>query len=155
MPKKSKRLKKKLEEENINFLKTMRGGVVLNTDNDDSRRAVEFCYRTWKTLVNPIIDWDDAEVWEYLNEWINVPHCSLYDEGFKRIGCIGCPMGGRTQMLKEFARWPKYKQAYIRACERSCEHLTDSKVKVLETYQGETDGEKVFNWWIQEPMKKD
>ena len=125
--------------------------MVLNTDNSDSRRAVEFCYRTWKTLINPIIDWDDAEVWEYLNEWVKVPHCSLYDEGFKRIGCIGCPMGGREQMLREFERWPKYKEAYIRACERCCEHMTESKEKILKTYPGRTNGEKVFNWWIQEP----
>ncbi len=62
-------------------------------------------------------------------------------------------MGGKKQMLEEFERWPKYKEAYLRACERSCEHMTESKRKVLETYPGKTNGEKIFNWWMREPMK--
>lgn len=37
--------------------RTSKGGLILNTDNDESRRMVEMCYRTHKTLVNPIIDW--------------------------------------------------------------------------------------------------
>ena len=34
----------------------MTDGIILNTDNDENRRMVEMCYRTHKTLVNPIID---------------------------------------------------------------------------------------------------
>lgn len=94
------------------------GGVVLNDDNDESRRAVELCYRTRKTLVNPIIDWDESDVWEFLNEIVKVPHCCLYDEGFKRLGCIGCPMGTTERRIQEFERWPTYKRAYIRAFDK-------------------------------------
>lgn len=57
-------------------------------------------------------------------------------------------------MLKEFERYPKYKAAYIRAFERSCERTTRSKEDILRTYPGATNGEKVFNWWIKEPIPK-
>ena len=69
-----------------------RGNIILNDDNDENRRMVEHCYRTSKVLVNPIVDWTDEDVWEVLNHVAKVPHCCLYDEGYTRIGCIGCPM---------------------------------------------------------------
>jgi len=42
------------------------GNVILNNDNDESRELVERCYRQRKTLVNPIVNWDDDDVWEFL-----------------------------------------------------------------------------------------
>ena len=96
-----------------------RGGLILNDDNDEARRMVENCYRTRKTLVNPILDWTDEDVWEFLNDVVKVPHCELYDPPYnlKRIGCIGCPMSG-THMKDEFAMWPKYRDMYIRAFDK-------------------------------------
>ena len=61
--------------------RTSKNGLILNTDNDESRRMVEMCYRTHKTLVNPIIDWTDEDVWEFIR-LCNVPYCELYDCGF-------------------------------------------------------------------------
>lgn len=92
--------------------------MVLNLDNSETRRGVEMCYRTRKTLVNPIIDWDESEVWEFLNDIAKVPHCCLYDEGFKRLGCIGCPLAGGKNMKRDFERYPQYKKLYIHAMER-------------------------------------
>lgn len=98
------------------------GEVILNEDNDENRRMVERCYRTRKTIINPIVDWTDEDVWEFLNgDWIRpggVPHCCLYDQGFKRLGCIGCPMAGTKRMAAEFLRWPKYRDHYLRAFQR-------------------------------------
>ena len=88
---KSKKVENMLEDNGVNFKQTERGGVVLNFDDDSARRGVEMCYRTRRTLINPIIDWTDSDVWEFLNDVVKVPHCCLYDEGYKRIGCIGCP----------------------------------------------------------------
>ena len=82
--------------------------MVLRLDNRENARIVEMCYKNHTTLINPIIDWTTDEVWEFIREY-NVPYCSLYDEGFKRLGCIGCPMASKQMREYEFERWPKYK----------------------------------------------
>lgn len=98
----SKSAAKELDKAGIQYTQTQRGGVVLNLDNADSRDAMEMCYRTRKTLINPIVDWDDDEVWEFIHKY-NIPYCKLYDEGYKRLGCIGCPMGSTKHRLSENA----------------------------------------------------
>lgn len=148
---KSKRLVQKLTDEDIEFRENRKGGIVLNDDNDSSRRAVEFCYRTWKTMVNPIIDWDDSDVWEYLNEWAKVPHCSLYDEGYARLGCIGCPMGGSKKQKEDFARWPKYRQLYINAFEKMGKERLERGLQNKEEW---STAENVMRWWLNEKERE-
>lgn len=128
---------------NVNIKETKSGGIVLNLDNAAERRLVEQCYRTRKTLVNPIVDWDETDVWQFLNEIVKATHCCLYDEGFLRLGCIGCPMQGGEKMKKDFARWPKYKALYLKAFERM---LAARRAKGLETKWG--NAEEVFAWWV-------
>lgn len=104
------------------FNQPLRGGVRLPLDSfDKNTQMVEMCYRTHTTTINPIIDWDDGEVWEFIKEY-KVPYCCLYDEGFKRLGCIGCPMGSREQREREFERWPKYKNLYMIAFQKMIEN---------------------------------
>lgn len=91
--------------------------IVLNDDNEIARRMVELCYRTNKTLVNPIVDWTTEDVWAFLND-NNIPHCCLYDEGYKRLGCIGCPMANSATRNRDFERYPKYKTLYLHAFEK-------------------------------------
>jgi phosphoadenosine phosphosulfate reductase len=43
--------------------------------------------------VNPIYDWNEWEVWRYINE-NNLPYNPLYDMGYRRIGCWCCPING-------------------------------------------------------------
>lgn len=125
------------------FKRTQSGGFILVNDNDDSRMIVEQCYKRKKTTVNPIIDWTDEDVWDFIHEY-KIPYCSLYDEGFKRIGCIGCPMARTKGREVEFARWPKHKQAYIRAFDKM---LDERKMKDLQTEW--ENGQDVFNWWME------
>ena len=106
------------------------GDVIMNDDNDANRRMVEQCYRTRKTMVNPIVDWTDEDVWEFLNE-NNIPQCSLYDEGFTRLGCIGCPLSGSRNMIRDFERWPKYKELYIRAFQRMIDNHP-GEIRILD-----------------------
>lgn len=63
--------------------------------------------------------------------------------GNDRIGCIGCPLAGGKQMKAEFARYPKYKETYIRAFDRM---LEKRKADGLPTEW--TDGEQVMRWWV-------
>lgn len=109
------------------------------------RRLVEPCNRhRAKQYIHPIIDWSDAEVWEYIKTY-NLPYCSLYDEGFKRIGCVMCPFGGPKQMKREMARWPGIARAYERAFQR----MVDKRRADGLSTQWET-GADVMKWWMME-----
>lgn len=90
--------------------------VMLMNDNDARRRMNEHCMQKKKMVVNPIIDWKDSDVWEYINSE-NIPTCELYQWGYYRVGCIGCPMAGKKR-YKAFADFPKYKNLYIHAFDR-------------------------------------
>ena len=138
----NKRTKKELIESG-NFTPTNKGGVVLNNDNEESRKMVEQCYKLTKTVLNPIIDWTDAEVWEFIHEY-NVPYCELYDQGYKRLGCIGCPMSSRR--AEELERWPKYKRAYIKAFQRMIDKYDKRKTEWKT-------GEDVMAWWVRNEFK--
>lgn len=128
--------------ESGNFQRTDRGGVVLVNDNDESRNTIEQCYRRRKTVLNPIIDWEDEDVWEFIHEY-NVPYCELYDKGFQRLGCIGCPLSRNAR--KEFDLYPKYKESYLRAFDKMLIYRNE---KGLETkWQTPQD---VMDWWMEE-----
>lgn len=78
------------------------------------RRLVEQCNRVARKMyLHPIIEWSDDEVWEYIRSR-QLPYCSLYDEGLKRIGCVGCPMSPRN-MPEQFKRWPRFARMYKHA----------------------------------------
>ena len=115
----AKKLHKEAEEGDSVIKKTKKNdAVVFLDDNVTARRMVEHCYAKRKTTVNPIVDWTDEDVWEFLNDVAKVPHCELYDEGFTRLGCIACPLQGRDGMIRDFERWPKYKEKYIKAFDK-------------------------------------
>ena len=115
---------------------------MLRLDNRDNARIVEMCYKTHTTLVNPIIDWTEAEVWEFIHEY-NVPYCELYDQGYKRLGCIGCPMSGGKGMVKELNAYPKYKALYLKAFEKMLQHNKEKGVKCSWN-----SPEEVMEWWV-------
>lgn len=108
-----------------------RDSIILNNDNDASRQLVEFCFQKSKTTLNPIIDWTEEDVWEFLNEVAKVPHCVLYDQGWKRLGCIGCPMANVDERRRSFEEWPTYKQAYIRAFQKMIDMKSSHRESVL------------------------
>lgn len=108
-----------------------------------TRRMVESCFKDkTRVFVHPIIDWSEADVWEYL-DGNGLPHCSLYDEGFTRIGCVMCPFNNR-QMRREAARWPKFAAMYERACVASFDKaIADGKER--KTWR---DGHEMYEWWL-------
>ena len=65
-------------------------------------------------LISPIIHWTERDVWEFLNDVMRVQHCNLYDEGWHRIGCIGCPMSNAKMKKIENRRWPHVKRNWIK-----------------------------------------
>lgn len=85
------------------------------------REVVEDKTSKKRKIVCPIVDWTDEDVWTFIKTR-KIPYCSLYDEGIKRIGCIGCPLSGTKNMRKEFERWPKYEHAWRLAFRRMWEN---------------------------------
>lgn len=126
---------------NASYNVTPQKGIVLNLDNDSSRRLVEYCYRTTCTMVNPILNWSDNDVWDFLH-YYGCDSNPLYQCGFSRIGCIGCPMAGKKR-YKEFERYPEYKKLYITSFDRMI--AENSHI----AYKWKT-GEDVFKWWMGE-----
>ena len=111
------------------------------------RRMVEGFQK--KIMVNPIIDWSTGEVWEFI-KGRGLPYCSLYDEGFKRIGCVLCPMQGKKGMLRDRARWPNIHKRYMKAFE---DMLAERRRREMPVDW--PDAEAVWRWWISKPQGGD
>ena len=133
------------------FLQRLGGGVVLlNYDNDESVEMVYTCFRTNKVLVNPLINWTDDDVWKYIRDE-KIPINPLYECGFNRVGCIGCPMASYKGRVREFERYPKYRERYIRIANKIVEK---QKAKKGDKYQGSDTGLEYFRKWIEDPNVK-
>ena len=100
---KAKRARRRSKKDGVN---------ITNADNEQTLGCIN---GKESLLISPIINWSEHDVFEFLNDVVSVPHCSLYDEGWKRIGCIGCPMGSRKQKLFENKRYPRVKRNWIKA----------------------------------------
>ena len=140
-----------LKEGGGDYRKVVTGVRWAESSKRKKRQLVEPCLRgRTKHFVHPIIDWSDTEVWEYIRSR-SLPYCSLYDEGWTRIGCIGCPMGGEKGMTREFERYPKIRAAYLRAFDRM---LRERERRGLETKLWDTP-EDVMQWWIYGPAHQE
>lgn len=118
--------------------------LILANDNEEDRRLFETCQLKGNRVVNPIIDWKEADVLDYAAaEKIRMN--PLYCEGFHRVGCIGCPMAGTKMRLMEFARYPKIKAAYIRAFNRMI--LKRRERGLPCKWQTGVD---VLHWWMED-----
>lgn len=108
----------------------------------NNRRLTEQCYKNNTFTVNPIIDWTDADVWEF-HKIYNLPHNVLYDEGFKRVGCIMCPQKGKKAMLEDAKKFPKYYENYLRTFEKMLEKRKEKGLKT--TWKS---SKEVMEWWL-------
>ena len=109
-----------------------------------TRQMIEGCLRSNKgSLVHPIIDWDDGDVWEYIHD-NSIPYCCLYGEGFSRLGCVGCPMADKKR-LQEFERWPRFYELYMRAFEKMLEARKAANMPTPHW----TDAQSVMRWWLE------
>jgi phosphoadenosine phosphosulfate reductase len=97
-----------------------------------------------KTFLHPIIDWTTKDIWKYIHEY-NLPYCSLYDEGFERIGCIMCPLQKSEGILREAMRYPRFYRAYLRTFKKAIEAHPELHNK--EGCKTNTP-EKMMHWWI-------
>lgn len=105
------------------------------------RRMVETCMSDpSKRFVHPLIDWTETEIWSYIRRHV-IPYCSLYDQGWKRIGCLFCPMRYYKRRQHEARIYPRYAAAFRKAFRRL--HATGR-----ESMQRWPDGDAMFDWWL-------
>ena len=104
-----------------------------------------------KIIINPIIEWSDKDVWEFLNDIVKVEHCELYDKGYHRLGCLFCPMASIKEQRKMERDYPKYKAQYLRTIRRLRQYRNDNDLP--DYYQNMTD-EDVFQWWLSKKSLK-
>ncbi len=130
-------------------------------------RALESVRRRglWKTVQNnrkmgkifcPILYWTDDDVWSF-HKMRGLSYCELYDQGFTRLGCVGCPLQGPKGQARDFARWPKYEKLWKRAFERFW-----NKWHGVPTLKGERpwfenfgSWQELWKWWISGKRKSE
>lgn len=128
---------------------------------ESARRA-----KTWGTVtphrrggvvVSPIIDWSSDEVWAFIRDR-GLPYCGLYDEGFHRLGCVGCPMS-RAERFAQFQRWPRIEALWKKAFRRIWEHRSGRLTKRGRPWFGDVyfaGWQEMWEWWLNdEPLPKD
>lgn len=105
------------------------------------RKIVEVCMRdSSKTFVHPVKFWTVAEVWAYIRER-SIPYCSLYDEGFERLGCVICPYERNVERSME--RWPKIWKAARRSFDKLW--MNERKLRQRELW---SSAEAMWQFWI-------
>lgn len=110
-----------------------------------NRRMVEICLKDMtRTMIHPIIDWTEKDVWNFIEDR-KLPYCSLYDEGWKRLGCLFCPMDSKENKKKVSERYPNYTRAFIRSFEKLYQ---DRKTRGLTSVDRWPTGRDMFYWWI-------
>lgn len=100
-------------------------------------------------ILCPILYWTDTDVWQFIRQ-NEMPYCELYDEGFTRLGCVGCPMGGPKGQARDFARWPKYEKLWKVGFQGFWDKYKglprkDGKPRSIEKFDTVDD---LWNWWV-------
>lgn len=126
-----------------NYTRDKNKKIILNNDNVDERMLFETCAIKGKRICNPIVDWLDRDIWDYIQSE-RIPVNPLYEWGFHRVGCIGCPMAAKNRWT-EFRIFPSYQRAYLRAFGVM---LTSIQEQGITTRW--KDAEDVFAWWMED-----
>ena len=95
-----------------------------------------------RVVVNPLLAWTEQDVWAVIRAY-DLPTPDLYQQGFKRLGCICCPMQGTRGMIRDARRWPRYAAQYI----RTFQHVCDGR-RALGKQCTWQDGTELFYWWL-------
>jgi phosphoadenosine phosphosulfate reductase len=119
---------------------------ILGTRRAESiKRSKYKCYNPERHNLLPIIDWSDTDVWQYIAER-NLEVCSLYREGFKRIGCVLCPFSSKEEVKLSLVKFPKIVNCWKLAGER---YLATRRIDPKRRPVSFATGEEYFNWWIK------
>lgn len=117
-----------------------------------SLRPIVDVARDGSTHVNVIKNWTTADVWQFIHE-NNIPYCSLYDEGFTRVGCVLCPNQTKAQTQRDLVRFPEIVEYYKDACRKSFAVNKDKFCGDKKSAKW-TSGDDLFYWWVNDRHAK-
>lgn len=64
--------------------------VAIRADEQEARKQeTYFVDRGNHVRVHPMLDFTESDVWIYIKSY-NLPYCSLYDQGYRSLGCVPC-----------------------------------------------------------------
>ncbi len=125
--------------------------------SESKARAKRHCFEQgikkakMKQFLNIILRWSEYEVWEYIKTY-DLPYCILYDRGWTRIGCLGCPMQYYKKKMAELDNYPKVKRLYEKAFLQIYDKKkSEGKISVDRWI----DGKEMFQWWLNEKWSKE
>lgn len=99
-----------------------------------------------KVILSPIIDWSHADVWRFIR-YRKLEYCSLYDNGYKRIGCMFCPMAGVKEKQMDRINYPGVERL-----------IKESIAELVETSDYGKDlnmnADDIFDWWVSNKNPK-
>lgn len=133
-----------------------RGRLLLGVRADESpRRAKTWQHVAWHEherlwAICPLYNWTADHIWAYIDAH-SLPYCSLYDEGFDRIGCIGCPLASAKVRRQQFDRWPniaeKWRDLMRGLWATRKQQVADAKTLWAPETQW-TSWQDMFNWYV-------
>ena len=110
---------------------------------------------TKAVVILPILFWKEGQLWEYIRQNC-IAYCCLYDEGFKRLGCVGCPMTSSQKRRVEFGRWPQYERLWKKGFKEYWENKTGKLDRNGNLWFGDrnfSNWQEMWNWWLNdEPL---
>lgn len=92
-------------------------GIRKEESSSRSKRGRINFYTRNRIHFHPIFNWLEWEIWDYI-ESEALPYCTLYDEGFSRLGCVPCPLRTPRELQKYRKRWPAQFRLFEKSCRR-------------------------------------
>ena len=102
-------------------------------------------------LLCPSLYFEDFEVWEVI-KGEGLSYCELYDCGFHRLGCIGCPMATTKERRMQLDMFPRYESLFMLSFSR----LWGKRAGTVNKRSGKEwfgsrkfkCSDDLFEWWI-------
>ncbi len=86
-------------------------------------------------------------MWDFIRDR-RLEYCCLYDEGFTRLGCVGCPMA-RKKRAQEFARWPGMERIWRRGFDLMWEARQQRKAAGRQYSIRFDSVNDWWDWWME------
>ena len=106
-----------------------------------------------KIIIMPIFHWTDKDIWNFIREQ-EINYCQLYNEKYKRIGCMFCPMSNKKSIAIDRKKYPRIEKLI----KKSIQYLLDNNNNFLNQVtinKRRMNADEVFEWWISKENLRD